>query len=183
MISRTEFEQSLSTESVRTSQIIHIALALGALLFFGVVIFLYFNGTADAEPEEDVIQALCLVLIVFGMTAYGAAMFVYKKMFAEISLAEPVMTSDGKTIVNQAEIFVARLRSAQIIRLALFQGVALFGLVICQLSVMNGLMHASPVYWAAALPTLFVILLVALTFPTKEKLAADFELYRETHNG
>ncbi len=158
-------------------------MAIGVTLFFGVVVFLYYNGTADSELDEDVIQTLCLVLIVLGMAAYGVAMFVYKKTFAEISLAESLITSEGKTIENQAEIFVARLRSAQIVRLALFQGVAFFGLVICQLSVMNGLMHASPVYWAAALPTLFVILLVALTFPTKEKLTADFELYREIHNG
>ena len=168
---------------MRTSQIIHIALAIGVTLFFGVVVFLYYNGTSDAEAEEDVIQVLCLVLIVLGMTAYGAAMFVYKKMFAAKSLEEPLTTPDGKSIGNAADIFVARLRSAQIVRLALFQGVAFFGLVICQLSVLNGLMHASPVYWAAALPTLFVILLVALTFPTKEKLAADFELYRGIRNG
>jgi hypothetical protein len=54
-----------------------------------------------------------------------------------------------------------------------------YTVVICMLAVQIGLMHVGPIYWAAALPSLFVVLLVAVTFPTKEKMVAAFEEYQE----
>lgn len=183
MISRTEFEQGVSPENIRASQIIHVALALGVTMFFGIVVFLYGQPLADSSTDEGLIQALCAVLLMFAVGAYGTAAVLYKKMVANITLPERVATADGKVFDKVGDILVFKLRTPQIVRLALFEGVAFFGLVICMLAVQSGLIHAKPVYWAAALPALFVVLLVALTFPTKEKMVAAFEEYQEMSGG
>ena len=179
MISRTEFEKSLGPETLRGSQIIHIALAFGVTIFFVVVLVLYSFGSPQSEPDEGLIRMLCMALMVMAISAYGVAFLRYKKVITKISFSEPFVSTEGRVYKNVGDIFVVRLRTAQIIRLALFEGVAFFGLVICILSVQNGLLYEQPIYWAAALPALVVVLLVAQTFPTKERMVAEFEAYQQ----
>jgi hypothetical protein len=180
MISKTEFESNLSNEQVRVSQIIHIALAFGVLSLFAVTMILYSMGSPQPETDNELIQNLLMVLLFFACAGYGGAYFLYQKMTAGISLSQPVGGQDGSVSASVGDRFVVKLRVAQIVRLALFEGVAFFGLIICLLAVLNGVIYSHTEYWIAALPALILLLLVATTFPTKERIVALFEWHQQT---
>ena len=65
---------------------------------------------------------------------------------------------------------MSALRSATIVRLALFEGVALFGAVICFLSLQLGVARDLPLVWLNAVSTFVLLFLVVVTFPTRERV-------------
>ena len=78
MISRTEFEQGVSPENIRASQIIHIALASGVLMLFAIIVFLYSLPAADRAADEGLIQTLCTVLLIMAVGAYEVSSLQFK---------------------------------------------------------------------------------------------------------
>ena len=66
-----------------------------------------------------------------------------------------------------------RLRAATIVRLALFEGCALFGTVICLLGVVLGAVAERPWIWGNAASTALFVGFTAATFPTAKRLERE----------
>lgn len=178
MISSTEFRHQVRDDNIRISQIIHLAMALGVLFFLVVTVVVANSAIPMEEPDDSLIELMCIVLALFAIGAYTAGIFLYNRGFAKLDLEKSAIAPNGEVFESVPDIFVERLRTIQIIRLATFEGVAFFGIVVCLLAALSGVIHTQPIYWLAALPALVVVVLVIATFPTKEKLVTLFEEYQ-----
>lgn len=136
---------------LRTLQIIHLGLASGVLLFTTIVVFLTMQQPADPSADPALARTLTLVHVVLFLTALLLSRILYNRL-----LPAPDLDETARAI---------RFRTASIVRLALLEGAALFGLVSCLLIGQNGLLQQRPGYWLNLLSTGFFLAFIALTFP------------------
>lgn len=181
-VSSKDFEAALTPAEVRVFQIIQGALGLGIALFLSVSVLLALLDTG-APPEEAVqglplVRLLSLVHIAVAVALFVTANLVSDLQFRSERLAETrrqeLRHARGEVLHNPAKQCLAILRTALIVRLAMYEGIAMFGLVVCVLAAVNGVLQAYPVYWLNALTSVAFIGYVVLTFPTAERLKVLF---------
>ena len=121
---------------VQTLRVINGAMAAGIFFFAGVVLFEYFSkAPPTAAPSgEALIRTLSLANAVVFVGAWAASVFIYKSSLKK---------GEGP--------FLRRVLTAEITRLAMREGPAFLGLVVCLLATVNGVLSAVPLYWANGL--------------------------------
>lgn len=142
-------------EDVRALAILQFALGAGLVTFWGVVLFVSQvlppgERHDGGEGAAQILMTLSVAHAVMAPTSWTAGMFLFERMFA-----------------RGADMGV--LRGATILRLALFEGAALFGTVICLQAVMFGLAASQPLVFLNAASTFVMLALVVTTFPTRER--------------
>jgi hypothetical protein len=181
-VTREQFQSVLTDAAVRTFQIIQGAIGAGVAMFFTAVLFVSQQSPAlpDAEAVGPV-NLLSLVHAFVAAAAYAAANFFYTTAFKEDKLKEGVAKTlydqQRMPITDPAEKCLAAIRTATIVRLALWEAPALFGLVVCMIASTNGLLREYSMYWLNLMTGLIFIGLVVITFPNKEKLENIFATY------
>jgi hypothetical protein len=70
---------------------------------------------------------------------------------------------------------VSQLRTAIIVRLAIMEGAAFFGLVVCVIGATGGALAAEPKYWVNLASTCVLALFAITTFPAKERWTSWFQ--------
>lgn len=182
-VSLPEFQQAVQGGTVRALQLIYAAIAGGVLLFACVVAWLAVaesSGEGAAPGQVELIQWMSLGHLVLAAAGFSLVGGVYDRMLIVARLektpATPVAATQGKAVEQAARVepYLAVLRTAEIVRLAMLEAVALFGLVVLLLAALQGVLQAEPVYWLNLLSTLFLLLFVALNFPTAERLEKVF---------
>jgi hypothetical protein len=182
-VTLSEFQSALTTPNIRVLQIIHGAIALGVIMFMGVVIFLFLTPTAHPDPRElkdayDLIKVLTLAHIMIAAGVYTVARVVFNLLLGASALqdgvAKEMKDAQGRAITNSGEKLLFIIRSALIVRLAMLEAPALFGLVICLLAVTNGTIYQTSLIWLNAVTALILIGFVSITFPNKERLEEIF---------
>jgi len=148
---------------IRNLQIIYFAQILGASFFAAIVLYLYLTysiQTTGPSPENiKLIQLLTLVLIALSSIVYFSADIIFKRILAIPSgpqLSTPVLFS--------------RIRTAFVVRIALFEGAAFFSLAVLMLGVITGVIQHKPVYWLVAFPYIFLVWFALWNFPSKDSL-------------
>jgi hypothetical protein len=176
-----DFEAALTSTEVRVSQIIQGALASGIALFLTIVVLMYvlMDGAAPTAQENlRVVNLLSLVHIGLAVALYGVSQRLYDAQFAEPRLSQrlgmEMRDMQGRVIDDPAQKCLYLMRSAMIIRLACYEGAALFGLVVCLLAVVTGVLHAYPLYWLNALTSVLVLGHLITTLPTADRLKSVF---------
>ncbi len=173
-VSEDDVRAALTPEVVRALQIVHLALGMGVLGFAGVVTFLHLqNGGAVAKvsPEEHenrlaMMRTFSFVNVTLAASAIGGAFIVPTMQLAAIR-----GTAD-------AAGWAGALRSSAIVRAALLESSALFGLVTCFLASTNGVLASQPELALNALPAAGFLLFLAAAFPTQERLVERFRRAR-----
>ena len=182
-VTLSEFQSALTSQNIRVIQIIHGAIALGVIMFMGVVAFLYSNQPAPAGPRDlkdayDLIKVLTLAHIMIAAGVYTVARVVFNLLLGTSALqggASKVMKNgQGRVITDNGEKLLALIRSALIVRLAMFEAPALFGLVICLIGITNGTIYETASIWLNAVTALILVGFVIVTFPNKERLEELF---------
>jgi hypothetical protein len=181
-VSVHEFEAALTPAELRIFQIIQGALGAGIAVFLGVTIILYVLGSdalaGEATQGIQLVRMLSLVHLAMAVVLFVAAKVVYDLLFRSERLAAAsspeLRNAHGEVTHDPAQHCVALLRTSTIIRLALYEAIALFGLIVCLLAVVDGVVQAYPVYWLNALSSVAFSGYVVLTFPTAERLKALF---------
>lgn len=182
-VTLSEFQSALTPQNIRVIQIIHGAIALGVILFMGVVAFVYFSPTEHAGQYElkdayDLIKVLTLAHIMIAAGVYTVARVVFNLLLGPSALqggvAKEMKDAQGRAIINSGEKLMTMIRSALIVRLAMFEAPALFGLVICLIAITNGTIYETPAIWLNSVTAFILIGFVILTFPNKEKLEELF---------
>ncbi len=148
---------------VRTLQVIYFAQFAGATFFAGVVGFLtrlaFVKGVTPADSQLQTVQLLCAIAALGASVAYVFADILYKKVL------------DGKILTAyMIPSPFARVRTAFIVRIALIEAAAFFGLVACMLAALYGVFNQHQIYFLAGLPYLILLAFISLTFPTQTKL-------------
>jgi hypothetical protein len=162
---------AVSPAAVRVLQIQHLAIAAGAA-FFAVIIailYLHLQPASPPSPEKaaESVELLNLLSLIHG----GMAL----TMMITGQVVFGMMTGKGRLRSLDAVGALSMARNGMIVRLAMFESAAFFGLVICLLAVLNRVVAEHPLYWLNGLSLAAMLGLVALTFPTQEGLLAFLE--------
>jgi len=181
-VSTAEFEQALTPAVMRTIQMIYLALIMGVIVFTAAVFIIYSTDKSqeNVNIDPDLLTTMSLVHACFALAAYALATFQYKSQFRteRLSGVSRGETSDRSVMYpssTPAESYLSIIRTALIIRLALMQGAAFFGLVTCIIGATSGALRLHPEYWANLASSVVMIGFCILTFPNKERLAGIFE--------
>lgn len=171
-VSVDAFRAALKPEAIRGLQIFYTAIASGLFIFVMIIFFTYNTNSAtssEVDPSAvELVQILSISHVLLALVMYVVAPLREKAVLKKM-LSTPAQTS------SPAQHCFNSIRNALIIRLAMYEGVALFGLVVCFLAVNNYVIFAEPVYWFNAASSLVVIAYIALTFPSQERLMSIFE--------
>jgi hypothetical protein len=181
-VSVHDFEAALTPAELRMFQIIQGALGAGIATFLCIPVALYvFDAVVladEAAQDLQLIRLLSLVHIALAAALLVTAKVVYDLQFRPERLAgehRPALRdTQGEVIHDPATYCLALLRTAMIVRMAMYEGIAMFGLVVCLLAVIDGVVQAYPLYWLNALSSVALIGYIVLTFPTAERLKALF---------
>jgi len=173
----SELRQHLTPENIKPIQIIQLSLVSGLVIVGALVILLYYN----IEPSQDhtvsdilfLVQILTLVHIMFAVPMYILSPIFLKKLVRKDRLSkipDDTVSSTAHTEMNQAEKCLFMIRSAIIIRSAMYEGVAFFGLTICLLGAAKGILQSHTVYWVNAFSTIAALWLMLKTYPSRDMI-------------
>ncbi len=179
-----EFQAALTPEAVRMFQIVQGAVGMGVAVFLLIVIGMYVNGSAAAEAApadnpEGLMQAMTLVHFALLAVLLVLSAMLFNAQFSDARLRSGVNLTlndaKGRPLTDNGSRCLALMRTAMILRLAMLEGPALFGLVICLLGAMNGFLHTHPLYWVNAASALYFIGYVVQTFPNRQRMEEIFQ--------
>lgn len=154
---------SLSGAYIKSLQVFHFAFAMGVLAFFFVVLFAYLqNPAAPNAGDTSLMDLLTFAHLVYALVAYGGSVLVHRTIVSR-ALADGVR-------MYSAERALAGLRTASVVRLAIMEAVAFFGLVALFLSIQTGTLQANPFYWVNLFSTVVLFAFVGWSFPSRERL-------------
>lgn len=181
-VKEEQFEEALRRGPIlRALQVLHFAFAAGVVLFAAVVVGFFFMGDAPQQGQEDGMPLDMLSLVhaalAFGVWTIGPLLFNNRLLRGKLPTGEttyPVM--QGQNLDDPAVRCLLVIYGASILRIAMFEAPALFGLVICLLGVMSGTIHGQPLYWLNAISAAVLIVFVAVTFPTREQMMDTFRM-------
>ena len=182
-LDRLSFENALTKEKMLVFRLVQGGLGLGILIFGIVVLILNMTIEPSAgrltETALRPVQILSLVTLVLTLSTYTAAFLVNRFFFDTDRLSKrmgkELRDEKGGIIGEPAEKFIHILLHSTILRLALLEGSALFGLVVCQIAVVWGVLQVRPLYWLNALPAAIMIAYVVATFPSRERILNTFQ--------
>jgi hypothetical protein len=182
-VTEKEFEETLRRRRFpRKLKILQGALTAGVIIFGGVVIgYAVASGSraADQEPGGIPLDILSIVhfLLAVGMWTAAPWIFAYCLRTGWLTAVAPDHTSlSGLNPANPADRCLLVILGATVLRLAMLEGAALLGLVICLLGAVSGEIYARPIYWLNATSALAFVLFSAWTFPGRDRLMDTFRM-------
>jgi hypothetical protein len=146
---------------------------------------LFFTGEPPADDELLPLYPITLLSAIHVALALGTwtlGCFLFTRLSKPRALnAEEIgrlSSRDAEYLKNPAACWLLALRGPYIMRLALFEGPALLGVVICFLAVESGEMHEEPWIWANLSSGLVLAMFSLATYPTCERLLAMYRQQR-----
>jgi len=172
ILTTEEFRTVLTPQTVRQIQILQLALTAAPVVFFGGAIALSLMQVSGKPVGTDTVPVLSALNGFLALLSYAGAYLLPAAHFSPKRVRAFVFAAEGP---SQADRSLILIRNAAIIRLAILEGSALFGVAVCLVAVTSGALESSPEYWLNALPVLVLLIASQLTFPTEERLARMFE--------
>jgi len=171
---RLHLEQALTAKQLRVIVTIRIALMLGILIYYFVVLLLYFMFHPDGFSTQAVslMDVLSAAHAVFTLAAVAAAFYLSSLFLRPERLAGQ---SNIQTPEAAALYAVGLYRASSIILMVPIEGASFFGAVICMIGVQNGTIEFYPMYWLNAASALLLLLAGIMTFPTRERVLETLE--------
>lgn len=147
-------------DEVRALGVLQAALGAGPVFFWVTIVVLSQLPAAQGRTAEaEQVQFLTLLSAVHAFMCLSG--WTMGWLLFQRTLASPAAARGGP---------MARLRAATILRLALFEGPALLGAVICLLAVQLGAAKELPLVWLNAISTFVLLFLIVVTFPTRDRV-------------
>jgi F0F1-type ATP synthase membrane subunit c/vacuolar-type H+-ATPase subunit K len=171
-VSVEAFRAALKPEDIRGLQIFYAAIGSGLFIFAMIIFFVYNTNSATSSEVDssdvELVQMLSIVHVLLALVMYVVAPLREKAVLKK-------MLSTPAQISSPAEHCFNSIRNALVIRLAMYEGAALFGLVVCFLAVNNYVIFAEPIYWFNAASSIVVIAYISIAIPNQERLTTIFE--------
>ena len=173
-LSRIHLEQALTAKQLRVIVIIRIALMLGILFYYFVVLILFSMFNPDSFSKQDILlmDVLSAAHALFTLVAAATAFYLSSLQLRPERLAEQ---SDIQTPEKAALYAVGLFRTSSLLLMAPIEGASFFGAVICMIGVQNGTMEFYPMYWLNAASAVLLILAGIMTFPTRDRILETLE--------
>jgi len=162
-----DFNKALTPLNIRTMQLIYGALGFGVFAFFMVVVFMMSKTPVEQGVSEDVsfLNMLSLAHLAVALACFIASKIVYELVIKTSQRLSTTLTGDQCFGI---------IRSASIIRLALMEGAAFFGLVVILMGATEGQLGKFPVYWFNIFSSVAIIAFILAYFPSKTRLEQTF---------
>jgi len=171
----SEFSQHLTPENLRSIKIIQLTMGLGLVFSGALVLLLYYKIPDSAKHDTSdmlfLIRILTYTHVGLAIVMYSVSKIVFKKMvrWDRLSnLSYDGVSGTGNPEMTSSEKFLLMIRSAIIVRLAMYEGVAFFGLIICLLGTANGILQVNPGYWVNSFSTIATLWLIFKTYPSRD---------------
>lgn len=166
-----ELIKILTDEKLRPLKIITIALCAGVILFFFVTFFFYYNSSVEDVQQSDVniLDILFPVMIIITITMY-TVVTLFGNQILKIILRNSNLSA--RDLVNsEYSSLLSVITSYTIVRLAMMESAAFFGLIVLMMSILSGVLAYYPVYWAGVIPMIIMLIYAARIFPSRENAA------------
>jgi len=173
-LNRLHLEQALTAQQLRVIVLIRIALMLGILFYYFVVLLLYsmFNPDGFSTQAVSLMDVLSAAHAVFTRAAAAAAFYLSSLYLRPERLA---CQSNIQTPEKAAFSALGLYRASSIVLMVPIEGASFFGAVICMIGVQNGTIEFYPMYWLNAGSALLLLLSGIMTFPTRERILDTLE--------
>jgi hypothetical protein len=172
--SRIHLEQALTAKQLRVIVIIRIALMLGIMFYYFVVLLLssLFHPNGFSKQDTSFMEVLSAAHALFTFAAAALAFYLSSLQLRPERLTE----QPGIQSSAQAALYAVGLyRASSLILMAPIEGASFFGAVICMIGVQNGTIEYYPMYWLNAASAVLLILVGIMTFPTRERILDTLE--------
>ena len=151
--------EGLTQEGSHKLRILCVGMAGGVLLLAGWVAWTYICGAVDTHPNAArFINIMSMVAMGWTLAAIATGEFLWRRLVRGI--ASP---ADADGVVHMAFV----------LRLALREGAAMLGLVVCFLAARNGVLSAFPAYWVNAAPAALFLFFLWARWPSLDNLRAQ----------
>ncbi len=160
-----EFENELEDNDLKALQIIYGALAMGIITFLGVIVFFYLSVDGNSD-DSDFINTLTMAHFALLVVILGAVKILY-----------PALLKRSLEVADTAASLFAAIRTSHILRLALFEAAAFFGLIICFLAAQSGVLQDAPFYWINVVSALVMLYMVYIYFPTHRSVVEEYRQF------
>ena len=153
-----EAAERLTPAVSRTLSIIAAAMGTGVVVLTVFVAALHARCARTPSPEDvRLVNALVGAAMIAALVAIVASETVWK---AQLKALRPESVDAG-------------VQTAFIVRTALREGSAMFGLVAALIAALNGTLHVYPAYWAALAPAALFLGYLAMHWPSPDNLKAE----------
>ncbi len=174
-LTSAQFSEALTNQNLQITRVIQAAIMTGPLVFLLVIVGFSLQRTGDIRPTGSDFEIMNILSMVHAMLALGA-IFLSQYLPGLLFSPERIQQMGEATPADMlAARCVASQRVAIIARLAVLEGVSLFGLAVCLVGVMNHVVQAEPSYWFNAASAAAFLMYGAAIFPTRENLVEWFE--------
>ena len=175
-----EFKKALTPQHLWTFRIIYLALLSGVTVFLGIILLLAYSQSQSNQSanSQDILPILTTVHIILALTAYFVSFIVFRLLTNPVRLRKitlPAAMPSGRQISTPEQMYLVTVFTASIIRAALFEGSALFGLIICLMGALDGSIQRYPVYWLNLFSFVIMAGMMIYTFPSRTKLEDLFK--------
>jgi len=181
-ISSAEFTNALTPERLRTGMLIQAVLGLGPLSFLAAVMLVAFTHPLNEAETESLsfLTTLTIANFVMLIALAGAGQVIFRTRFTparlESAFIDDLRDQQGHPIAATAvEKAIAFIRTAMLIRTALFEASAFFGLTVLIIAATNGVLLTVPWLWVNGIPLAILLVMIAFTFPTNDRMQSIFE--------
>lgn len=164
---RAEYDSALTPEYLHITRVMHAAFMGGPVVYAAGLLVLYFSA---GEPDAHAVQSMeTLSMANAGVTimAYLLAPFLFSRALTGTRLDPGQEANTPRELAFQALLL---LRTAIIVRMAVLEGAALFGVSVCVIGVTGGTLYAEPLYWLNLGSGALLIAFGVFTFPAREGL-------------
>jgi hypothetical protein len=173
-ITRAQFERALTPDALRMTQIIQLSLMAGSFLFVMIAGFLNLqsSGVPAHRSDEDLFEIFTAISLVLTIVTFVVGQVVFRRIFSVDRLNRAGGSLPAEDLARECVILH---RLATLARLAILQAGSFFGVVVCIMGILNGLLVRDPKYWVNLLPVFVMLAFGAATFPSRERVVSTFE--------
>jgi hypothetical protein len=163
-ISRVELEQAITPRAMLQARVLQIAMTLGPLAFFFAASFLSTQPSRGGGISDDGLDVLSMLNAGLLFAALGASTFLVSRL-REAGLEN---AADGARAL-------AVLRRAALVRMALLETSAMFGIFVLLRAGLAGRLETRPGLWWNVAPLVALVVTALATFPSRGRFVAQFE--------
>lgn len=136
---------------------------MGVLSFGLIIVFMDMTGYPGAEVDIDTIFNLSIAHGVAALILFPLSGFIRDRILRQNN---PEAT--GKPI--DTTLSLTTIRSSFIIRAAMMEGAAMFGLVVCFMAVTGGATRVNFMYWLNSLSAVVMLIYMGREIPSQERI-------------
>lgn len=169
-MSSFEFQAKLNDQIVNTLRVLNIAFIMGVVFFAGVIIFIWSSVQNSGILNTSGMSLSPIINAVVFIVCLLLSSRIPVKMLESVS-----SEITGELSFEKA---IEKIRTSMIMRIALLECPAIFGLVITLLSIYNGSLEINKLYVLNMIPAAVMVAVLIVIMPSRERIVSWYEMIK-----